>query len=144
MEEAHPPAFPLGPALPALGHALSGSTGTAISNLCIYPLDLIITRLQVQRSLRNSSAPNSAEYKGVLDAFSQIYDKEGGVAAFYSGIVQDTGKSIADSFLFFLFYNYLRGRRLEGRKNLPVFEELGVGSLAGAASKFFTTPIANM
>jgi hypothetical protein len=135
--------------LPALGHALAGAAGTAISNLSIYPLDLIITRLQVQRQLqKTSSTPDEGEYDGVIDAFDKIYNKEGGITAFYSGVLQDTGKSIADSFLFFLFYNYHRTRRLQANgshsKNLPALDELGVGALAGACSKFFTTPIANI
>jgi hypothetical protein len=57
-------------------------------------------------------------------------------------------KSIADSFLFFLFYNYLRSRRLQkhGTKatTLPLLDELAVGALAGACSKFFTAPISNI
>lgn len=138
-----------GPALPALGHALAGSTGTAISNLAIYPLDLIITRLQVQRQLRKSSfVADDGEYKGVIDAFKKIYYDEGGLKALYTGVVQDTGKSIADSFLFFLFYNYIRTNRLQkkGSKatSLPVLDELVVAALAGACSKLFTTPIANI
>ncbi|KAH7412803.1 mitochondrial carrier domain-containing protein [Cadophora sp. MPI-SDFR-AT-0126] len=138
-----------GPALPALGHALAGSTGTAIANLAIYPLDLVITRLQVQRSLRKSSTTaDEGEYKGVLDAFEQIYNKEGGLSAFYGGVLQDTGKSIADSFLFFLFYNYLRTSRLQKKglnaTALPALDELGVGAFAGALSKLFTTPISNI
>jgi hypothetical protein len=137
------------PILPALGHAISGSTGTAISNLAIYPLGLIITRLQVQRTLRKSSAvPSSGEYKGVIDAFQQIYQNEGGLKAFYTGVVEDTGKSIADSFLFFLFYNFFRTKRLQrhGAKatTIPVIDELAVGMLAGACSKAFTTPISNV
>ncbi|KAF4628057.1 hypothetical protein G7Y89_g10098 [Cudoniella acicularis] len=101
------------------------------------------------RQLRNtSSTPNADEDKGVLDVFSQIYRKEGGLRAFYVGVLQDTGKSIADSFLFFLFYNYLRTRRLQkqGGKatTLLVAEELAVGALAGACSRFFTTPISNI
>jgi len=123
--------------------------GTAISNLCIYPLDLIITRLQVQRQLRKSSTtPDEEEYKGILDAADHIYNHEGGISAFYTGIIQDTVKSIADSFLFFLFYNYLRQNRLRkhGTKTttLPVPDEFAVGALAGACSKFFTTPISNI
>ena len=63
-------------------------------------------------------------------------------------MLQDTGKSIADSFLFFLFYNYLRTNRLQknGTKatTLPALDELAVGALAGACSKFFTTPISNI
>ena len=92
--------------------------------------------------------PSEGEYKGVLDAFEQIYNNEGGIAAFYSGVLQDTGKSILDSFLFFLFYNYLRTNRLQkhGAKatTLPVLDELAVGALAGACSKLFTTPISNI
>ncbi|PBP27009.1 peroxisomal adenine nucleotide transporter 1 [Diplocarpon rosae] len=139
---------PDGAGLPALGHALAGSTGTAISNLALYPLDLVVTRLQVQKSLRKSeTTADEGEYKGVLDAFEQIYKKEGGTTAFYSGVLQDTGKSIVDSFLFFLFYNYLRTSRLQSRGNhttLPAFDELAVGTLAGATSKLFTAPISNI
>jgi hypothetical protein len=97
---------------------------------------------------KSSTTPDEGEYKGVLDAFEQIYNKEGGLSEFYTGVVQDTGKSIADSFLFFLFYNYIRTQRLQkhgGRAtSLPVLHELSVGALAGACSKFFTTPISNI
>jgi len=112
LEEKH--SSPTGPALPALGHALAGATGTAISNLALYPLDLVITRLQVQRQLRKSSTEaEEGEYKGVADAFQRIYLREGGVSAFYKGVREDIGKGVVDSFLFFAVYSYLRGRRLE-------------------------------
>lgn len=130
---------------------MSGATGTAISNLCLYPLDLIITRLQVQRALSNHSSSTinqSQKYTSLADAFEKIYN-EGGITGFYSGVLQDTSKSIADSFLFFLFYGYIRSRRLQShhsssKASLPVLEELGVGALAGGLSKFFTTPLSNI
>lgn len=53
-------------------------------------------------------------------------------------------KGVADSFLFFLAYSYVRQKRLDARdsgRSLPALEEIGVGVLAGAFSKFFTTPI---
>jgi len=66
----------------------------------------------------------------------------------YKGVLQDTGKSIVDPSLFFLFYNYMRTRRLQkhGGKApaLLILDELTVGALAGACSKFFTTPISNI
>ncbi|KAI9670057.1 MAG: hypothetical protein M1817_004537 [Caeruleum heppii] len=153
-----------GPALPALGHALAGSVGSAISNIAIYPLDLIITRLQVQRQLRRKQKTdhdekdlgvsgvdekNDEEYRGILDAVDKIYHLEGGVGAFYTGVIQDTGKSVCDAFLFFLAYNLIRSRRLtaqsyQGKKTLPVLEELNVGFLAGAFAKLLTTPISNI
>ena len=57
-------------------------------------------------------------------------------------------KSIADSFLFFLAYNFLRQSRTRNFRDRssrpPVLHELGVGFLVGAFSKFLTTPIANV
>ncbi len=135
--------------MPALGHALAGSTGAAISNVCTYPLSLIITRLQIQRQLRRDAvSSHSEEYKSIQDAAQKIYNGEGGLSAFYAGLVSDTSKTIADSFLFFLAYNFLRQSRIRSSssssKHLPVIDELSVGFLAGALSKFLTTPIANI
>lgn len=63
-------------------------------------------------------------------------------------MLSDTSKTIADSFLFFLAYNFLRQSRIRSSKtsskHLPVLDELSVGFLAGAFSKFLTTPIANV
>ncbi|KAF2004047.1 mitochondrial carrier [Amniculicola lignicola CBS 123094] len=135
----------LGPALPALGHATSGAAGTAISKLLTYPLDLVITRLQVQKQFQTDE--KDADYDGIIDAVEKIYKNEGGIKAFYSGVVQETLKGVADSFLFFLAYTYFRQRRLnslQGTKSLPVLDEIGVGVVAGAISKFFTSPIQNI
>ena len=132
------------PGLPALGHALAGSIGASVSNIVTYPLDLIITRLQIQRHVRkNSSVQDAKEYKSVQDAVFKIYKHEG-FRGFYSGIAQDTVKSAVDSFLFFLVYNSLRQARLKSRQrrqHLPVLDELSVGFAAGATARFFTMPI---
>jgi hypothetical protein len=70
----------------------------------------------------------------------------------------DVAKSVADSFLFFLFYEWFRARRLlttttkasysgamPGRRRyLSAAEELVVGAAAGACARLFTTPIANV
>lgn len=135
--------------LPALGHALAGSAGTAISHLILYPLSLSITRLQVQKQLHGpGEAPSAAseadvEYKSIFDAVRKIYNNEGGLRAFYAGCLTDTAKSIVDSFIFFLIYTFLRQRRLQSlsSKSLPVPDELRIGVAAGAVAKFITTPI---
>lgn len=91
--------------LPSLGHAASGAGGTIISTLATYPLDLVNTRLKVQRQLRADGAIGPEDgYGGILEAFEAIYEREGGVKAFFAGLGADLGKSAADSFLFFLFY----------------------------------------
>ena len=147
-----PSASSVGPALPALGHALAGATATAGSKLLLYPLELVTTRLQVQRQLHGpKEAPSAAydaeaEYSSLVDAVQKIYQNEGGLRAFYTGCAPDVGKGIADSFLFFLGYTYLRQHQLrrDGTKDLTVFKELGVGVAAGAVAKLITTPIQNI
>ena len=137
--------------MPALGHAVSGAIGSAISNVAVYPLDLIITRLQVQRQLRKEHVDTSdhdRDYRGVLDAVAKIYRREGGFAALYTGVAQDTGKTIVDSFLFFWLYNFFRQRKLSKQgpraRSLPALDELVVGALAGALTRLITAPIANV
>lgn len=123
-------------ALNALGHASSGSVGTAISTAALYPLDLITTRLKTQKTLGNDT-----QYAGIVDAFKDIVKNEGGVSALYSGLGTDVGKSVVDSFLFFGFYSYLSRHAKQPPR---ILQELALGALAGAASRALTTPIANV
>jgi hypothetical protein len=141
-----------GPALPALGHALAGGVASALAKAVVYPIDTITTRLQVQKQLKgDGEAPSAAsdanaEYNGPVDAARKIYNNEGGVHAFYTGLSSDVVKTIADSFLFFLAYNAARDSLLkrQGGKQLTVVKELSVGVVAGAVSKAVTTPIGNI
>ncbi|PYH49182.1 uncharacterized protein BP01DRAFT_412940 [Aspergillus saccharolyticus JOP 1030-1] len=154
-----------GPALPTLGNALAGAIGAALSNVATYPLSLIVARLQTQstQTSNKGKAHRSQErseggegdtgdkYAGVLDAARKIYTQEG-LGSFYTGLAQDTAKSVLDSFLFFLAYEHLRQRRIRarfaGRRTkhtvLPVLDELVIGVIAGAFAKLFTTPLANI
>lgn len=142
----------VGPALPALGHALAGSLATGSAKVLLYPLNLCITRLQVQRQLRGKGEAESAakdadtEYSSLVDAARKIYKTEGGLKALYTGCAPDVGKSILDSFLFFLAYTFIRQyeQRKAGGQRLSITKELGVGVVAGSLAKFFTTPIENI
>jgi solute carrier family 25 (peroxisomal adenine nucleotide transporter), member 17 len=125
-------------ALEALGHASSGAVGTALATACLYPLDLVTTRLKAQQQ----SSPSAERYDGVIDAFRSILQHEGGISALYRGLGADVGKSIVDSFLFFGFYSYLS--RSQGGTAPRALQELALGALAGASARAFTTPISNV
>ncbi|KAF4829121.1 Peroxisomal adenine nucleotide transporter 1 [Colletotrichum tropicale] len=131
--------------LEAFGHAVAGATGTAFSTAAVYPLDLVTTRLKVQRQLRREDSISKKEqYRGVLDALKTVVTQEG-VSALYTGLAQDIFKSVTDSFLFFLFYAYFKDTRRRARgSKLPAIEQLLVGALAGACARACTTPIANV
>ncbi|PHH72649.1 hypothetical protein CDD82_5864 [Ophiocordyceps australis] len=122
---------PSNAALEALGHAISGAAGTAVSTAAVYPLDLVTTRLKTQ--------PGQRPYKGVFDALASIV-KQDGISALYKGLGPDVAKSVVDSFLFFGFYSYLRSRN----RHPSVVRELLMGALAGAGSRALTTPISNV
>ncbi|KAJ5899638.1 Mitochondrial substrate/solute carrier [Penicillium taxi] len=144
-----------GPGLPLLGNAVAGAVGSAISNVAIYPLSVIVARLQTQKTAEGSKGkPDEEEYTDLVDAARKIHADEG-FAGFYPGLTQDTCKAIADSFLFFLAYSIVRQRRIVARigaaraaksKNiiLPILDELVIGVVAGAFSKLFTTPLSNI
>ncbi|KAJ5267524.1 hypothetical protein N7478_010332 [Penicillium angulare] len=159
-----------GPGLPVLGNAVAGAVGSAVSNVVVYPLNVIVARLQTQQKSSKSKSKSSTkdedaeedtdeeeeekEYTSLLDAAYRIYLQQG-FAGFYPGLAQDTCKSVLDSFLFFLAYNTVRQRRIIARvgaaraaknKNivLPILDELAVGVVAGAFAKLFTTPLSNI
>lgn len=106
--------------------------------------------MQIQRGLKGKRKQGDDEYKGLIDAGCKIYKDEGGLRGIYTGVLQDTGKTVADSFLFFLGYTFLRQQRQRqlkvkrGTQVLPVLDELTIGFLAGSVTKLFTTPIANI
>ena len=165
---SEPPSPPIsppnpGPVLPALGHALAGALGSAISNILVYPLDLATKRLQVQTELASLEKPPSASSavrsRSIFKVLQRAYDDEGPLGSLYAGLAEDMGKTILDSFLFFLLYHFLRQTRLRAlaapssfssssyptaSKRLPVRDELAIGMLAGALSKLVTTPVANI
>lgn len=122
-------------ALEALGHAISGSFGTAASTAILAPLDLVTMRLKVQRQLEDHG-----QYSGIVDAFENILKHEG-FATFYNGIGTDVTKSVIDSFLFFGVYNFLRQR---GGRSPGILQEMAFGSIAGAASRACTAPLSNV
>lgn len=131
--------------------------GSAVSNVATYPLSVIVARLQAQRRRSGDKSEKDEEedeYTGIIDAARKLYQK-GGLKEFFPGLAQDTAKTVADNFLFFLAYSFIRQRRIKSRfgerraRNhssvvLPVLDELVIGVLAGAFSKLFTTPLANI
>ncbi|PHH74500.1 hypothetical protein CDD80_3051 [Ophiocordyceps camponoti-rufipedis] len=124
----------------ALGHALSGSAGTAVSTAAVFPLDLVTTRLKAQSVLREPGVSPPPRYRGIIDALVTTYRDEGGFAALYRGLGPDVAKSVIDSFLFFGLYSYLRGRN----RHPSVAHELAMGAFAGACTRALTTPISTV
>lgn len=139
--------------LDALGHAIAGAAGAAVSNSLVYPLTLAIARLQTQKK---AAAPEKAaagssdsepRYRNLADAIAKIARREG-APALYSGLTYDTAKTVADSFLFFLAYNFLskwRRRHLGDHTGpMRVVDDIAIGIASGAFSKALTSPLSQI
>jgi hypothetical protein len=141
-------AIPSTAILEALGHALSGAAGAAISNVATYPLDLIITRLQIQRQLQNAKTGEKdgtegeeEYYSGFVDAVRKIVSRDG-YTGLWRGADSDTVKTMLDVGGFFMVYTFLRqrlSRRRQGGR-LGAVEELAVGWVSGAMVKAVVMP----
>lgn len=108
-----------------------------------------------RRRARNDADEKAADDSEDADDGSIITEavkiyKQGGFSAFYVGVLPDTTKTLLDSFLFFLAYNFLQQSRQQAHvrsgttknpKRLSIAEELLVGMGAGAISRFVTTPL---
>lgn len=131
--------------LPPLIQAISGSVGSATANAVTYPLDLVATRLQTtsSRKLRG--------FSGVARALRSILRAEGW-SGLFDGLETDTIAQLLSNFLYFYFYSFLRtllvhrkARRMPTTKAKPILlsvpEELGIGFVAGLASRAISTPL---
>ncbi|KAJ1971884.1 hypothetical protein H4R35_004997 [Dimargaris xerosporica] len=146
--------------LPPFGQALTGAAASALALLCVYPLDTVKTRLQVQSKpatdakLTGNTDRSNDHYHSVADAVCKIYHHEG-IRGFYAGLGAGLLGQMSTNFAYFYWYTLARKlylRRLHSRQNrsdaadlarlvISTPMELGLGALAAAIAQLFTTPI---
>lgn len=144
-ERRHAQRF-LGPGLSLLGGGLSGVAAT----LCVYPLDLLRTRMAAQGEPR--------VYRNLRDAVSVIVREEG-VRGFYAGLSPTLVEIVPYIALQFFFYETAKSEWLRvGRRggvrgggagerraadNLAAWESFVIGAATGTAAKMLTLPLDN-
>lgn len=96
--------------------ALSASCGGLCSSVSLHPLDTLKTRLQAQGTSTNPNRPEGKAEDGderanpsggVLATIREIH-AEGGVAAFFKGVVPSTTQNVVEKFIYFFAYTLLR------------------------------------
>lgn len=119
-------------AVKLLSGALAGITSVTVT----YPLDLVRTRLSL-----SGETPRS-----IIACLQQVYLKEGGVVAFYRGLVPTITGIAPYVALNFTTYETLKSilskrRSLKVDEELPVYIRLACGGLAGAVAQACTFPL---
>ncbi|KAL4926522.1 putative mitochondrial folate carrier protein Flx1 [Aspergillus undulatus] len=125
---------------------IAGFTAGIVTTLCLHPLDLIKTRLQVDRS-------SSSRVGGSLRVVREIFHDEGGLVAFYRGLTPNIIGNSSSWALYFLFYGnvkdmilYWRSRRAsdggrQQRELLTSSDYFIASGSAGILTSVLTNPI---
>ncbi|KAL8503758.1 hypothetical protein ACS0TY_022468 [Phlomoides rotata] len=118
--------------LPIPPSLIAGASAGVSSTLVTYPLELLKTRLTIQRDV----------YNGLLDAFVKIL-QEGGPGELYRGLAPTLIGVIPYAATNYCAYDSLRKayRKVFKHKKIGNVETLLIGSLAGAISSTATFPL---
>ncbi|KAL2338354.1 hypothetical protein Fmac_012800 [Flemingia macrophylla] len=118
--------------LPIPAASIAGAVAGFSSTLCTYPLELLKTRLTVQRGV----------YKNLLDAFVRII-KEEGAAELYRGLTPSLIGVIPYAATNYLAYDTLRKayKKAFKKEDIGNVTTLLIGSAAGAFSSSATFPL---
>ncbi|KAF7817240.1 adenine nucleotide transporter BT1, chloroplastic/mitochondrial [Senna tora] len=120
------------PKLPIPASLVAGACAGVSSTICTYPLELLKTRLTIQRGV----------YNGLLDAFLKIVQEEG-PAELYRGLAPSLIGVIPYAATNYFAYDSLRKayRKIFKQENIGNIETLLIGSAAGAISSSATFPL---
>ncbi|CAI0415029.1 unnamed protein product [Linum tenue] len=120
------------PKLPIPSSLVAGACAGVTSTLCTYPLELVKTRLTIQRGV----------YKGIVDAFMKILSEEG-PGELYRGLAPSLIGVVPYAATNYFAYDTLRKayRKLAKQEKIGNIETLLIGSAAGAISSSATFPL---
>ncbi|PKI77678.1 hypothetical protein CRG98_001908 [Punica granatum] len=111
---------------------IAGACAGVSSTICTYPLELVKTRLTIQRGV----------YNGLLDAFIKIVREEG-PSELYRGLAPSLIGVIPYAATNYFAYDTLRKayRKVFKQEKIGNIETLLIGSAAGAISSSATFPL---
>lgn len=120
------------PKIPIPASLVAGACAGVSSTLLTYPLELVKTRLTIQRGV----------YNGLLDAFVKIL-KEGGPGELYRGLTPSLIGVIPYAATNYFAYDTMRKayRKIFKEEKIGNIETLLIGSAAGAISSTATFPL---
>ncbi|XP_059174413.1 electrogenic aspartate/glutamate antiporter SLC25A13, mitochondrial-like isoform X3 [Physella acuta] len=116
----------------ALG-AVAGATGAT----AVYPIDLVKTRLQNQRS---TSFIGELMYKNSIDCFKKVIRHEG-ILGLYRGLAPQLVGVAPEKAIKLTMNDLMRDKLLQKDGTLPLWAEMVAGGTAGASQVVFTNPL---
>uniref|UniRef100_A0A7E5A049 Mitochondrial glutamate carrier 1-like n=1 Tax=Panagrellus redivivus TaxID=6233 RepID=A0A7E5A049_PANRE len=122
---------------------LNGGIAGIVGVTCVFPIDLVKTRLQNQRV----SADGKVEYKGILDCAKKTWQRGGTstfakVGSLYSGSAVNILLITPEKAIKLVANDFFRAQLAQpGEKSLSSFRGMIAGGLAGLLQITVTTPM---
>lgn len=114
-----------------------GSLAGAFGATAVYPIDLVKTRMQNQRS---SQPGQQLLYKNSWDCFIKVISREG-FRGLYSGLGPQLVGVAPEKAIKLTVNDLVRGKLSDKDGKLPLWAEIAAGGSAGACQVIFTNPL---
>ncbi|KXL41466.1 hypothetical protein M433DRAFT_158843 [Acidomyces richmondensis BFW] len=123
--------------LVSVHHFALGSIAGAFGAFMVYPIDLVKTRMQNQRSAR----VGQVLYKNSIDCFSKVIRNEG-ARGLYSGVLPQLVGVAPEKAIKLTVNDLVRGKFTDVKTGeIPLAAEILAGGSAGACQVVFTNPL---
>lgn len=114
-----------------------GSVAGAFGATVVYPIDLVKTRMQNQRT---GQPGQQTLYKNSLDCFKKVVSREG-VLGLYSGLGPQLVGVAPEKAIKLTVNDFIRGKLTDKMGNITLTSEIIAGGSAGACQVVFTNPL---
>jgi solute carrier family 25 (mitochondrial aspartate/glutamate transporter), member 12/13 len=113
-----------------------GGVAGGVGVVCVYPIDLVKTRMQNQRSTKSGSLM----YRNSIDCFIKVFRNEG-PKGLYRGILPQLAGVSPEKAIKLAVNDFLRGRFTKADGTIHPGMEILAGMGAGASQVVFTNPV---
>ncbi|CAF0727392.1 unnamed protein product [Rotaria sp. Silwood1] len=114
-----------------------GSIAGAVGATAVYPIDLVKTRMQNQRS---TSIVGERLYRNSFDCFKKVIRHEG-VFGLYRGLIPQLVGVAPEKAIKLTVNDFIRDRLTLADGTIPLWAEILAGGCAGASQVTFTNPL---
>ncbi|XP_030203429.1 calcium-binding mitochondrial carrier protein Aralar2 [Gadus morhua] len=115
-----------------------GSVAGAVGATAVYPIDLVKTRMQNQRT--SGSLVEELMYKNSVDCFRKVVRYEG-VFGLYRGLVPQLLGVAPEKAIKLTVNDFVRGKNRQKDGSVPLRAEILAGGCAGGSQVIFTNPV---
>ncbi|XP_076683811.1 calcium-binding mitochondrial carrier protein Aralar1 isoform X2 [Andrena cerasifolii] len=114
-----------------------GSIGGAVGATAVYPIDLVKTRMQNQRT---GSLVGELMYRNSFDCCKKVIRHEG-FFGLYRGLIPQLMGVAPEKAIKLTVNDFVRDKFMDKNGNLPLYGEIMSGACAGGSQVIFTNPL---